>query len=139
MQANRSWKRILSLLLTFALLLGLLHTAAFAEVVDKGMHVPINERKNMRLIDWTNRQIAVYNYLSEENIFGSEEGNEALRTGEEWTRLSYTIEMSQPVDLVLWHMKDTPEYSGNNVILTFDKNNAYAQEDFLDGEAIGYL
>ena len=70
MKVKRYWKKILSLVLTSALLLGLLPTAAFAYSPDE--KTDIIEFKAMVLENLTGGTVSEYQYLTTDNTFYSD-------------------------------------------------------------------
>ena len=141
MKVKRYWKKILSLVLTSALLLGLLPTAAFAYSPDE--KTDIIEFKAMVLENLTGGTVSEYQYLTTDNTFYSDINmngytDEDGEYGYSWTMLSYTIEKTQPVNLMLYRMNDDTEYAYGDTVNLTHSESPEADEPFI-GEFIGYL
>ena len=141
MKVKRYWKKILSLVLTSALLLGLLPTAAFAYSPDE--KTDIIEFKAMVLENLTGGTVSEYQYLTTDNTFYSDINmngytDEDGEYGYSWTMLSYTIEKTQPVNLMLYRMNDDTEYVYGDTVNLTHSESPEADEPFI-GEFIGYL
>ncbi len=141
MKVKRYWKKILSLVLTSALLLGLLPTAAFAYSPDE--KTDIIEFKALVLENLTGGTVSEYQYLTTDNTFYSDINmngytDEDGEYGYSWTMLSYTIEKTQPVNLMLYRMNDDTEYAYGDTVNLTHSESPEADEPFI-GEFIGYL
>ena len=83
------------------------------------------------------RPISKYAYANSKNKFYTITNLQKDEEKSEWTYLEYTLELGQPIDLVLYKMADGyPE--GNPLELKYNPDDPDAAEDFL-GEEIGYL
>ena len=156
MKRQKQLSRVLSLVLTLSMILGMLPTAAFA--VDPSENFDIIQYKGMGMArtvgnaSWLSR----YEYSSSENTFQNEYVN--FNNGNTLVKLWYTIEKSQPVSLALYKLNKDKEYStffpvtvdekntfwGLNMPYFYDKTlpdlGASKPEPFLDeGGLIGYL
>lgn len=160
MSRKKQLSRILSLVLSLSLVIGMLPATAFAtasRAID-GEDTDIIQYKGMGMArtvgnaSWLSR----YEYSSSENTFQNEYVN--FNNGNTLVKLWYTIEKSQPVSLALYKLNKDKEYStffpvtvdekntfwGLNMPYFYDKTlpdlGASKPEPFLDeGGLIGYL
>lgn len=143
MKTARTTRRTISLLLTLALLLGMLPTTAFA--AHEGETPAIIEFKSMTLVNLMGRQwISRYEYAKEENTFS---GDVNLNVPS-LLRIGFTIEKSQYVNLALYKLDERvvqhPENGDDYAHLTYyydpeaDDLGASVPEEFL-GTKIGYI
>lgn len=136
-------KRVISLMLTLALLLGMLPTVALA--ARDGEVPSIIEYKAMSLVnlqggEWLSR----YEYAQEDNTFYSDVNLNIPSL----LRIGFTIEKSQNVSLALYELKDSAVLDGSDgyphahLEYYFDPEapdfGASVPEDFL-GTKIGYI
>lgn len=143
MKERASMKRALSLLLTLALVLGLLPTSAFA--ARDGEVPSIIEYKAMSLTNLLDKSwISRYEYAQERNTFYDDVNLNIPSL----LRLVFTIEKSQNVNLVLYkldesvvqHPEDDDDYAHLEYYYDPDADDfgASVPEEFL-GERIGYI
>ena len=142
MKVRKQFTRIVALILTIAILLGLLPASALAASAPD---LDIIDYKAMRLENLSSGDIAKYAYDGETNKFYSPV--DLSRDGT-WMRLSYTIEKSQPVTLSLYELNEegcsieyvTPgsENYYAQVELAYDRENADVLEPFI-GKRLGTI
>ena len=155
MKRQKQLSRVLSLVLTLSLVIGMLPASALAAQVRpyaiEGEIVERTQYKGMTMTDLsTGYPVARYDYNSAINRFyqgvNMNEGNDG---GISLTLLSYTIEKSQYVDLKLYKLKPGTMYLSapdplngdtyHEALLEPDPDDATAKEPFLDGELLGYI
>ena len=142
MKAKTKCRQVLSLILTLALLLGMLPTTVFAAPGDGGEDENIIKHKAMTLESITETKVSDYQYSSTVNTFFSDiningyEDENGVTHGYSWTLLTYTIEKSQPVDLMLYKLDDDREFENGDTIVLEHSTSASPDEEFL-GEFIG--
>ena len=155
MKRQKQFSRVLSLVLTLSLVIGMLPASALAAQLRPygidGENVARTQYKGMTLTDLsTGYPIARYDYNSAINRFyqgiNMNEGNDG---GISRVLLSYTIEKSQYVDLKLYKLKPGTMYLSapdpmngdtyHEALLEPDPDSATAKEPFLDGELLGYI
>ena len=155
MKRQKQLSRVLSLVLTLSLVIGMLPASVLAAQVRpyaiEGEIVERTQYKGMTMTDLsTGYPVARYDYNSAINRFyqgvNMNEGNDG---GISLTLLSYTIEKSQYIDLKLYKLKPGTMYLSapdplngdtyHEALLEPDPDDATAQEPFLDGELLGYI
>ena len=136
MYIKKTTRSFISVLLTLAMVFTMFPTAGFA--VDEEDTVDLTVFKNMQLYSAVNhRPISTYfnaestNYYQTPATLGSG-GEQPL----EWMLLSFSIQLSQPVNLSLYKLSEG--YDDDPIIFEYDEDPD-AQEEFLSGERIGYL
>lgn len=128
MKSKRIRNQFISMLLTLAMLLTLLPTAAFAADEEDTVERPASaEFKIMGLyaLRDNGRRVSFYAHESWENAFLTKAN---MTYPDSWFKLIYVIERSQPVTLELYEMKDEPAYMDSNIVTM-----RYAEEDEADG------
>ena len=154
MKRQKQLSRVLSLVLTLSMILGMLPTAAFA--VDPSENFDIIQYKGMGMARTTGGAswISRYEYAERENTLHNQFVN--FNDNNTLVKLWYTIEKSQPVSLALYKLdKETPlipqAVDEENSFLSIDMPyffdieledlGASELEDFLDKSTglIGYL
>ena len=133
-------KRILSLFVAFALLVGLLPAVVSATDTPPGEPV----YSSMRLQGAFNPDTISFYTMDElgerVNYYVAPATlNDACNSPLEWMLLAFSLTNNQRVTLELWTLKeDFPEADENPVTLTPDFSDGTAQEEFL-GERLGVL
>ncbi len=129
MMVKKAFKKVVSVTLSLAMVIGILPITALAAPAD------ITKFKSMRMSTFDGTQVAAFDYYSATNTrYNAVNMNDGMT----WAKLSYTVEYTQPVSLILYKMN--ADYEGENPIqLDYDPDDADANEDFLDGEMIGYI
>lgn len=104
MKRQKQLSRVLSLVLTLSMILGMLPTVAFA--AQKGEVPGIIEYKAMTLVNLQGGQwLSRYDYAQADNTF-YEDAAVNLNIPS-LLRIGFTIEKSQNVDLVLYKLKES--------------------------------
>lgn len=145
MKRQKQLSRVLSLVLTLSMILGMLPTVAFA--AQKGEVPGIIEYKAMTLVNLQGGQwLSRYDYAQADNTF-YEDAAVNLNIPS-LLRIGFTIEKSQNVDLVLYKLKESAVQKIENdddhahLDYYFDPEapdfGASVPEEFL-GEKIGYI
>ena len=125
MKGQKRSFRVISLILTFALVLTMLPVTAMA-TYTRGVDDAVF--KNMQLYGVANqRPISTYFYKNSDNFFHTPVTTDNGGKNLEWTILAFSMQFSQPVDLVLYRAKT--EYPWENpTLLTYNADNAEVSE-----------
>lgn len=133
MKRQKRLSRVFSMLLTFALVLGLLPTHALA-LGSYGEPPNSAAFKIMRMDGVrTVSPVSKYLYGTKENQFYRPID---LSQSGSWVQLTYVIQKSQPVSLELYKLNDAPSAEGSMILN--HASDADMVEEFL-GNRIGYL
>lgn len=150
MKTRKRFSKFVSLILTIALVLGMLPiTASASQLVPQTADYKGFSMENLNNGAW----ISYDKFWDMKTIFFRPIN---LNGGQTWTKLTFTIELSQYVSLELYKIKD--EYVRENLDPRGQGDDAYSilplkyqaaegedvtleslREDFLDGDPIGYL
>lgn len=108
------FQKLIASVLTLAMILTMLPTAAFAATTEDPIIQPdAAEFKQMGLYSLRDngRRVSFFSHATRYNDFLTSAN---MTYSDSWYKLIYVIEKSQPVVLELYEMKDEPEYMGTN-------------------------
>ena len=126
MKSRKLRKRIVSLLLTFAMLLSLVPVSALAAEPEDERPASA-EFKVMGLYSLRNngRRVSYFSYETRDNTFLT---NANITYPQSWFKLVHVIEKSQPITLELYEMNEDPQYMTPKTL-----SMPYSETDTADG------